>query len=557
MQDEIDSKYYNITYDINIRQQPLQSRMCGIGDKVDRRPIDPPLIVELIPNFPNDHPLATNKIEQTNWWIKECMSNLFLTAVLIPTTLLQEPVDVLLHSRLTVGRTVSSLYHFRDLDNIEKYFFVFSDLSIRAEGYYKFKLCLFNIEGPIIQYKKSMLTDEFKVYPAKKFPGMFGSCPLAKCFAEQGLKIRIRKESRHRKTRYNNNSNNNNNNSITNTNINNSNDLRITLPTQSQSLQQHKLNSNNEEENEEDIEEDIEEDMEEDIEEDIEYQSPPPSSSSNTSVTIPSFSELDLNMNNDISRENKYKKQKQIINNDASNERRYSLPNNYRQNLVNTQHPSVSTSSSTFMPNTINNNNNNNNNNMNSNTLYASSPEIHYPSYNSNHNHPNGSNHLHHPFLPLPQQLPSISSILNTSELNDRPSPSTSSSLLSYAYIDKNMPSHHTHSHLHLQYQQLHPHYQSQQEFKENEIHEQNQMNYSYHDHHNNSNNKHDTTNNNNNDNQYFLDVSSPINNRRFSTGHINHIQQQNNPDTNNTTIPILPPFKEFLLHIEKHPPPA
>ncbi|CAO3651933.1 unnamed protein product [Cunninghamella echinulata] len=230
MKEEIDNEVTKISYDINIRQQPLQSRMCGIGDKVDRRPIDPPLIVELIPNFHQDHPLANNsKIEQTNWWITNCMANLFLTAILIPTSLLQAPVDVPLHSRLTVGRTVSSLYHFRDLDHIEKYFFVFSDLSIRAEGYYRFKLCLFNIERSTIVYKKSILTDEFKVYPAKKFPGMFGSCPLAKCFAEQGLKIRIRKESRHRKPR----------------NINsNNNDSRFTTQQQLQ-LQQRQQQINN------------------------------------------------------------------------------------------------------------------------------------------------------------------------------------------------------------------------------------------------------------------------------------------------------------------------
>jgi hypothetical protein len=36
------------------------------------------------------------------------------------------------------------------------------------------------------------------VYPAKKFPGMEESTPLSKAFAEQGLKIRIRKEVRAR-----------------------------------------------------------------------------------------------------------------------------------------------------------------------------------------------------------------------------------------------------------------------------------------------------------------------------------------------------------------------
>lgn len=30
---------------LELRQQPQHSRMCGLGDKVDRRPIDPPPII--------------------------------------------------------------------------------------------------------------------------------------------------------------------------------------------------------------------------------------------------------------------------------------------------------------------------------------------------------------------------------------------------------------------------------------------------------------------------------------------------------------------------------
>ncbi|KAM3589309.1 hypothetical protein VKS41_000177 [Umbelopsis sp. WA50703] len=29
-------------YQLSVRQQPKQSRMCGIGEKADRRPVDPP-----------------------------------------------------------------------------------------------------------------------------------------------------------------------------------------------------------------------------------------------------------------------------------------------------------------------------------------------------------------------------------------------------------------------------------------------------------------------------------------------------------------------------------
>lgn len=35
------------TYELVVCQQPLHARMCGFGEK-DRRPIDPPPIVQLI-----------------------------------------------------------------------------------------------------------------------------------------------------------------------------------------------------------------------------------------------------------------------------------------------------------------------------------------------------------------------------------------------------------------------------------------------------------------------------------------------------------------------------
>lgn len=39
----------------------------------------------------------------------------------------------------------------------------------------------------------SCFSSRFKVYSAKRFPGVFESTPLSKAFAEQGVKIPIRK----------------------------------------------------------------------------------------------------------------------------------------------------------------------------------------------------------------------------------------------------------------------------------------------------------------------------------------------------------------------------
>lgn len=40
----------------------------------------------------------------------------------------------------------------------------------------------------------SSFSEAFTVYSAKKFPGVIESTPLSKCFAQQGIKIPIRKD---------------------------------------------------------------------------------------------------------------------------------------------------------------------------------------------------------------------------------------------------------------------------------------------------------------------------------------------------------------------------
>ncbi|KAI9485929.1 MAG: velvet factor-domain-containing protein [Benjaminiella poitrasii] len=171
-----------------IRQQPVHSRTCGIGEKVDRRPIDPPPVVEV----KTDHNIDNNRRPST---LSQLFSHLFLVAILISTVNEKEELNLTLHTKLTVGRTVSSLYNLRDLDGSEGAFFVFPDISVRLEGNYRLQMCLFEIQEQSVNYITSVLTEQFTVYSAKNFPGMQRSCPLIKSFAEQGLKIRIRKES--------------------------------------------------------------------------------------------------------------------------------------------------------------------------------------------------------------------------------------------------------------------------------------------------------------------------------------------------------------------------
>ena len=102
-------------------------------------------------------------------------------------------------TRYTSGSCVSCLYHLKDIDGSHQGFFVFPDLSIRVEGRYRLKLCLFETIGHSVHHCKSIYSDPFHVYTAKRFPGMEESTRLSKSFAEQGLKVRVRKHPRSRR----------------------------------------------------------------------------------------------------------------------------------------------------------------------------------------------------------------------------------------------------------------------------------------------------------------------------------------------------------------------
>ncbi|KAL7338814.1 velvet factor-domain-containing protein [Rhodotorula toruloides] len=89
---------------------------------------------------------------------------------------------------LVAGTVVSSLFHLRD-----ESCFVFPDLSIRTEGRWRFKMSLYELTEDGVRFCSSVLTDVFQVYSSKRFPGMSKSTELSKSFAQQGIKLRVRR----------------------------------------------------------------------------------------------------------------------------------------------------------------------------------------------------------------------------------------------------------------------------------------------------------------------------------------------------------------------------
>ncbi|KAF8428028.1 velvet factor-domain-containing protein [Boletus edulis BED1] len=193
-------------YDLTVRQEPKQARMCGVGP--DRRPIDPPPIIQLRVIDPHTRqppsPANQDAEDADPNYAHSFLQNPYYFMF---ASLAKPDDDTELHwlkdgkTRCTTGSVVSSLYHLKDSENRNEDagFFVFPDLSVRTEGSYRLKLSLFEVVSNTVRHCKSIYSAAFYVYTAKKFPGMEESTPLSCSLADQGIKIRIRKDIRVRK----------------------------------------------------------------------------------------------------------------------------------------------------------------------------------------------------------------------------------------------------------------------------------------------------------------------------------------------------------------------
>ena len=113
-------------------------------------------------------------------------------------------------TRNLIGSLSGSAFKLKDINNEVGLWFVFQDLSVRTEGYFRLKFSFFDLMGESEIPMRSEETasslsklapmlactysDTLHVYSAKKFPGVIESTSLSKHFAKQGIKIPIRKD---------------------------------------------------------------------------------------------------------------------------------------------------------------------------------------------------------------------------------------------------------------------------------------------------------------------------------------------------------------------------
>ena len=224
----------NLWYVLTVLQQPERARACGSGMKgeiltpnlelnalyssltcnsscrsanSDRRPVDPPPVVELrIYEGPS--------IEKGKLITFEYNANFFLYASLQSARSIAHgrvQNSALNNPPILTGVPASGMAY---LDKpAEAGYFIFPDLSVRHEGTYRLSFSLFEMtkeekdydlepdeELPNgVDWRMDIETLPFSVYSAKKFPGLMESTPLSRTVAEQGCRVRIRRDVRMRK----------------------------------------------------------------------------------------------------------------------------------------------------------------------------------------------------------------------------------------------------------------------------------------------------------------------------------------------------------------------
>ncbi|OXV11953.1 hypothetical protein Egran_00283 [Elaphomyces granulatus] len=175
-------------FELIVRQQPKRARVAGGKEKEglspERKPVDPPPIVQLKIREESSY-LAQHYLQSPYYFM--CCSLYDATE--------DRPAPVQPSTALA-GTLVSSLHRLKDIDNADGGFFVFGDLSIKLEGDFRLKFTLFEMRRDNVVALKSILSDRFSVLPPKSFPGMLESTLLSRSFADQGVKLRIRKEGR-------------------------------------------------------------------------------------------------------------------------------------------------------------------------------------------------------------------------------------------------------------------------------------------------------------------------------------------------------------------------
>lgn len=191
-----------LTYRLEVAQDPKQARACGNGIKSssDRRPVDPPPVIKM--NILHGNVDITGTYE----------ADFILFATLEHARpIANGSIYSASHCPVLAGNTcVGASYLQRPAFAA---YFIFSDLAVRHEGFYRLKFTLMEMPKNDLDrdidaqsprqddmlMRTFVYTPPFQVYSAKKFPGLEQSTELSALLNEQGCRVRVRREVRQRR----------------------------------------------------------------------------------------------------------------------------------------------------------------------------------------------------------------------------------------------------------------------------------------------------------------------------------------------------------------------
>ncbi|KAI2631952.1 velvet factor-domain-containing protein [Hypoxylon sp. NC1633] len=208
----------HLWYQLEVLQQPERARACGSGPKssADRRPVDPPPVVIL-------RVLEGEHYEGARDITFDYNVDFFCYASL-------EHARPMAHGRVQTpaatsppvltGFPVSGCCYLDRPDPAG--YFLFPDLSVRHEGRYRLVFSLYelikeeqdqdrdapppdhedgmsDLSAGNANHRMDLRSTDFIVYSAKKFPGLTESTSLSRTVAEQGCRVRIRRDVRMRR----------------------------------------------------------------------------------------------------------------------------------------------------------------------------------------------------------------------------------------------------------------------------------------------------------------------------------------------------------------------
>lgn len=178
-------------YRLTVKQQPERAKAANAKDK-DRKPIDPPPILQLDVD-PNQDPMQ----------VYITSPYLFVQTFLIGAA--ESDPEPELNS--LTGNTCTSGHVVKDDRGVHNMMFCLNDISVKKEGSYRLKFCLFKLNTSTgdVESLTSICSQPFTTYSGRHFPGMSESTSMTRLLVDAGVRLRLRKESKAMSTKKKNN----------------------------------------------------------------------------------------------------------------------------------------------------------------------------------------------------------------------------------------------------------------------------------------------------------------------------------------------------------------